>query len=491
LAKVYHASKVDERDTASRRHYAYLAGIVLVAASVRFVGLSWASLWEDEATWMRLARIEGPVALLRELPKRDAGGSPLHLLLLQAWLKCGNDSLVAARNASALCGLAAVALVYAAGRRFYDRPTGLRAAWLAALNPLDVYHSREVRAYAWLVFLTCAGWYLLDSLRRSAPLWKRALYAMVLISLLYSHPLGSLMVVALAVGSFTILTDSALSWKSLITMNLIAAASFAPWVTRHLDHPPQEVLDHWTAWILLGWPEGFTGGNIGAIVGCWALIVFGIAWQRGRTPRPGLEIGARLSLVWFLVPTLLLLAYSLAGNSIFGPRRYMLFVGPAYLLLVARGISLLPRVSLRLAAMTTLTIMAGTTMASRSFVLERTDWQGAAALIRREEPRAPVVVMDHERRVGHRGLLGFYLDRDHQPIPVCHQVKRLASSSPASLWYVIETAPLNTTLPIPDDLARRYIAERTWTLQGVTLVRARIRSRDSISLRDEPTIRPR
>ena len=160
----------DPIEARSHRSYAFLAAILAVAALVRFVGLDWISVWRDEVVWMNLARTDGPATLIHELPRQDLGGSPLHLLLLQVWLKCVGDSVLSARIASALCGWCAVVLVFAIGRRFYDNRTGLGAAWLAALNPLDVYQSREVRCYPWLVLLTCAGWYLLDSFRRSAPL---------------------------------------------------------------------------------------------------------------------------------------------------------------------------------------------------------------------------------------------------------------------------------------------------------------------------------
>jgi mannosyltransferase len=480
-----HVMEHNAVDAKSHRNYAYLAVILAIAACVRFVGLGWASVWEDELTWMNLARTDGPLALIRELPRQDAGGSPLHLLLLQAWLKYVADSIVSARFASAICGLSAVALVFAIGRRFYDTPTGLHAAWLAALNPLDVHHSREVRAYPWLVLLTCAGWYLLVSFSHSAAAWKRGLYTLVLILLLYTHPLGALTVAALAVGYLATTRETALGRKSWIVMNLIAAAAFAPWVTRHLDHVPQIELKHWTAWILLGWTEGFTGGNLGAFVAAWALIVFGLAWHRLRAWRSGLEMGASLCLAWFLVPTLLLIAYSLVSHSIFGPRRYLLFVGPAYLLLIARGISLLPRASIRFMVLTTLTLMAGTTIVSRSFAVERADWQGAASMIRAKNPRAPVVIMDHERRRMHRACLGYYLAPQQQPISVEHELSALAASPPESLWFVIETANWNTAVPIPDDLTRRYVAERTWMLRGVTLVQARIRETEAVSHRDD------
>lgn len=480
--------KLEHVDAPSRRYIVVLAVILVVATAVRFVGLGWASVWEDEVTWMKLVRTDGPMALLRELPRRDAGGSPLHLLMLQGWLRLVGDSIVAARFASALCGSLAVALVFAIGRRFYDTPTGLRAAWLAALNPLDVYHSREVRAYPWLVLLTCAGWLLLESFRRSAPVWKQAVYALVLIAILYSHPLGGLMVAALAVGYLTSRGEIWLGWRGWIMINTVAAAAFAPWVHRHLDHAPQVVLERWTAWILFEWPEGFTGGRAEAVVGCSVLILIGLAWCRGVGSRPRIEAGAKLSLAWFLVPTLLLIAYSLVSHPIFGPRRYLLFVGPAYILLMARGVSVLPRPVMRFAVLGILTIMAGSAMVRRSFARDRADWQGAASLIRHENPRAPVVVMDHEEHLRHWACLGFYLAADQQLIPVQHELRTLATSRPESLWFVIETAPRNTALAVPDDLTRQYFTNRTWTLHYVTLIQAR-RREPQVVTRPRPSLR--
>jgi len=319
-----------------RTDLAWLALILAVGGTCRFLWLGWASVWEDEIVWMTLARMDGPTALVRALPTLDAGGSPLHPLLLQAWLGVVGDSVIAARVASALCGMATIALIYAIGRRYFDGPTGLAAALLAALNPLDVHHAREVRVYPWLVFLTCAGWFLLDSFRQGAPAWKRVLYASVLIALLYSHPLGSLMVVALGVGYLVTRRESRLGGWGWIGINLCAAAAFAPWASRHLDHPPQVTVPHWDAWVLLEWPEGFTGGRAEAVGACVALVLFGMIWRAKRGPKTGLDRGDRLTLAWFFVPTLLLLAYSATRHPIFGPRRYLLFVGPAYLLLIAR-----------------------------------------------------------------------------------------------------------------------------------------------------------
>ena len=85
--------------------------------------------------------------------------------------------------------------------------------------------------------------------------------------------------------------------------------------------------------------------------------------------------------------------------------------------------------------------------------------------------------------------LGFYLPAGQQPIPVRQEVVGLASSRPDSFWLVIETAPRNTALPIPDELMALYAAERTWTLYGVTLIHAQLRGLDAVSYTGDQTIR--
>lgn len=197
------------------------------------------------------------------------------------------------------------------------------------------------------------------------------------------------------------------------------------------------------------WPEGFTGGWAEAVLACSALIILGLVWRRTRGASSAIEPGAALCLAWFLVPVALLIAYSLVGHRIFGGRRYLLFVGPAYLLLIARGISSLPRPVLRFAAVAILTVVSGTAMVRRSFANDRPDWQGAASVIRRGDPWAPVVVMDENERRYHMACLGFYLPAGQQPIPVRQEVAGLASSRADSLWLVIETPPVEHRVADP------------------------------------------
>ena len=139
-------------------------------------------------------------------------------------------------------------------------------------------------------------------------------------------------------------------------------------------------------------PIGFIGGNSRVLLFCTLLIVYGLCQverqSQGRTQvafKPGAPSVSLL--IWLVVPPMLLYTYSLVFHPIFGPSRYTLFVGPAYLLLVARGLSKLP---LSLGIMTAVAgaVLSGIMLVDDVYRFDRyTDWRSAAAYLDQREPR--------------------------------------------------------------------------------------------------------
>jgi uncharacterized membrane protein len=125
-----------------------LGAILVIAAALRFISLGTLSVWHDEWTTILLGLERTPVGMVRLLEHIDATRAPFHPLLLQGWLRMFGGSEAAARSLSAVCSLGAVTLVYVIGRQLFDASVGLIGAWMTALNPLDVYHGREIRMYA-------------------------------------------------------------------------------------------------------------------------------------------------------------------------------------------------------------------------------------------------------------------------------------------------------------------------------------------------------
>jgi hypothetical protein len=379
------------------------AAIVLVAAATRFVQLGQLSFWYDEVVTMRLARAVSVRRLFELLLQIDATRAPLHPLLLHAWIRLFGSSEAAARSLSVLCGIATILLICDIGRITFGLATGLWAGWLAALSPILIVYSREARMYAWLVLVTCVSWRLLLSLRRAYTPATALAYVISLTALVYSHPLGLLMVAALAVAGWVDVRTTFVSWKRWLFLHLAVAVLLLPWIRNYLDHPPEFLSGRLPLRFLLGTPIGFVGGNFVLLVILTGLIAFGLARHlvanttdearpplRQRWGAPGFLV------LWLTVPPTSLYLYSLLSYPVFGPARYTVFVAPAYLILVAAGLSRVPPLGRYPLA---LGLVAVSSLALRALVYDpelKADWRDFAATITRElsvQPHRTVAVI--------------------------------------------------------------------------------------------------
>jgi mannosyltransferase len=353
--------------------------VLLVAATLRLLHLDRHSLWYDEVVSMRLARTDGPRALIALLSQIDATRAPLHPLLLQGSLALFGTSELAGRSSSAACGILTVLVVFLLGRESFDSRTGLWAAWLAAISPALVRYSQEVRMYAWLVLVTTLSWWLLLRLRRSSSRWALTAFAASQIALAYSHPLALLML-ATQVGVLAAIRRSLkVPLRSWIVAEVAVGLAIAPWIGHYLDHPPESTSGRLPIRFLLGLPIEFVGGDSGALLLCVALIALGL-YAGGRS---NAAIHAIL-LAWFAIPPLVLYLASRVGPPVFGPARYNLYVAPTYLLLLARGIvSLkwwLARIGLAVAGLVLALPMIEATVYAPDL---KADWRSARRLLDR------------------------------------------------------------------------------------------------------------
>ncbi|WP_148592195.1 glycosyltransferase family 39 protein [Aquisphaera giovannonii] len=375
-----------------RAWYAALSLSLVVGALFRGWDLGLLSFWYDEVVTMRLARAPSPGALLDLLSRIDATRAPLHPLLLQGWLRIFGDGEAAGRSLSAACGVATIGLVGLIGRRAFDGPTGLLAAWFAAISPPLVAYSREARMYALLVLLTTACWWLLFEQAEGAWLIPRgrrkvarAGYAIGLAAMVYAHPLGMLMAATLGLGSLMFARALFGSPRSWLLVHLAGLAPALPWIPRYFDHPPEFLTGPLPIRSLLGTPIGFLGGNFVVLGAILALIAAGL-WRRRDSPFVGgLGAGrwawpACLGL-WLVVPPLLLYGYSRLRNPVFGPSRYTLFVAPAYLVLVAQGLAVLPRVPRIAAALCVWFLVRPALLPLLLDPTLKADWRGFAATV--------------------------------------------------------------------------------------------------------------
>jgi mannosyltransferase len=379
-------------------------GVILLAAlTLRVWDLDFTSLWYDEVITMRVARADNPLALIAQLDQLDGTRAPLHPLLLQAWLRVLGSSDLAGRSFSVVCGLITVWLVYELGRRAFDEETGRWAAWLAAVCPPLVYYAREARMYAWLVLLTCLSWLAFLSFRQTATRAQCVIYGLLLIALVYSHPVGLFMVAAHGLAYLLVRSGLVLRLRWWLAIQVGVILGLLPWMRKYLDHGTDYPMPRYPPQTLLAVPIEYIGGNSLVLAVCLAIVGVGlVSWKRrDRTHWPSIANSTEnlALLTWSMAPPVLMYLYSYLSQPIFGPARYHLFIAPAYLLLVAHGLSRLPAVVRWPAAGAGLVLSLSLLQAQPYPPGVKADWRGLAHWLEQEsragDTEGPITVVVH------------------------------------------------------------------------------------------------
>ncbi|HEX2179108.1 MAG TPA: glycosyltransferase family 39 protein [Actinomycetota bacterium] len=198
------------------------AACAALAMALCLLGLTARSIWIDEAVALRIAQTPGAGVLMS-----DGGNMAAYYLLLRGWLQLG-DELWLVRLPSVLFTAGAVGLLYLLARRLFEsRRIAVAAAVLLAVNSSVVRYGQEARSYAMALFLTVAGWLLLDLALERRRLALFVLWGLVNALAVATH-LFSVLLVAAQVASLALLPRRALSWKEALAGLGVTAAGASP-----------------------------------------------------------------------------------------------------------------------------------------------------------------------------------------------------------------------------------------------------------------------
>jgi uncharacterized membrane protein len=462
-----------------RRRYRelFLLSVILVVATVaRLYQLGQTSLWYDEVVTMRLARTESPEALLKLLAEIDATRAPLHPILLQGWIALFGPSDVSGRAFSCLCDIITVAVVFWVGLRAFDRVTALWASWLCALGPLLIYYSRETRMYALLVLVTCLAWGCLFANARNSQPWRLGLYGLCLIALGYTHPLGLLMAGSIALAAVLFHRAFGISWRGWLLIHTGALLAWAPWLGRYVDHPPELVTGPLSLRFFFGTPIGFIGGNFLVLFFASILIMYGLCVVKkranGRFSVALEHVATSVSFViWLVIPPLILYAYSRFAHPIFGPPRYTLFVAPAYLILVARGLAKLP-LPLGFAAAAGACALSGVMLNDMVYRPgARADWRAAAAYLDRRDPGALVAVVSADPLRNVEFESARYYFRPGRVVVPCPRTLRELPGGDIAVWVSVGLRDGQPVGVLPKEISEKQQMREVVDFPGLRLMR--------------------
>ncbi len=344
------------------KHSRYLAAVSLLALAafaVRAVSLDAQSLWRDEVDALRFATV--PWAEMLANFTRPGWNGPLYFLLLRGWVALAGTSEYALRFFSLVFSVLAVPLVYALGRRLFDRPTGLIAAFLVTTSPYLAWYGQEVKMYTLVVALAVLAVY---SLRRAVESGRGYWWAALVVAAslaFYLHILAALLVPVLTLLYVAWWPRARRHWRGALFSLACLTLPYLPlarWQVPLVFQARETGFGHYTlsdmVLILLnGWSTGITGwGGFWSAVLMAGLVVWGVVSPLTSPLRPspstrlrgegegwGVRIGGLLA--WLLFP--LLAVWLVSRWQPLFTDRYLVWSAPAFYLLLAVGLVVLWR----------------------------------------------------------------------------------------------------------------------------------------------------
>ncbi|AQT80282.1 hypothetical protein B1R94_14945 [Mycolicibacterium litorale] len=308
--------------------------VAVFAAAFSAAGAARPSLWFDEAATISASTRTVP-ELTRMLGHIDAVHG-LYYLLMHGWFAIFPATEFWSRLSSSLAvGLAAAGVVVL-GRLLSTRSVAVTAGVVFALLPRVTWAGIEARSYAltmvagvWLTVLC------IEAVRRNRLWWWAAYSAGLVLGTL----LNVFLVLLVAVHALTVVVlapPGSPRWRWVCSAT-VAGAAAAPFL-----------LFTQTQLFQVGWISPLSGGTLAEVLqeqyfggslpfAVFAAVMLAAALLFGfRTAGPAAERRGQLMVIaaaWVLVPTAVLLAYSVVRHPIYYPR-YLCFTAPAMALLL-------------------------------------------------------------------------------------------------------------------------------------------------------------
>ena len=349
--------------------WAIVAAIGL-AFVLRAIGIDGQSLWRDEVDAIRFAQAPLP-DLLRTFVTPGQNG-PLYFFLLRPWLGLAGRSEFALRFLSLFFGILAVPLTYRlACEIFTPLPRAERnvasvlATILAATSPYLVWYGQEGKMYSLVVVLALISIYCYLAALRPGRWYHWLAYVAATTAAFYVHLIAALLIPVQALIFVLGPWNHRACWKpwllSLAALTLPYLPLLAwqmPALLRVVDtgyrfFPLNEMLLSLLADYSLG---------VAPPVTVWVVLLFVALLAAGmlllfQAPRTGLRrTSLWILLCWLFVP--LLAFFLITPRRPMFTTRYLIFVLPAYLLLLAAGVVAVGRRSRPLAALSLVALLA-------------------------------------------------------------------------------------------------------------------------------------
>ena len=288
------------------------------------------SLWGDES-FTAVAVQENFGRMLQIVAKDTA--PPLYYILLFIWTRIFGNSEPAIRSLSVLLYLGTVFTVFLIAKKIWHQKAGLLAVLLTLANPFLFPFAFEGRMYAILVFFVTLSFYFWISKN----FWG---YVLAVTAALYSHHYAGLVIIFQFFWQLFNTKKLRKNWWPVLKPYLAIGLLYLPWL-----YPLYKQMTMVSSGFWLGKPKVKDLITLYLNYLRGAQLVF--KWQKPWPVLAGLLLVLKkwssqfkknlLLLGWILVPVLLAFLLSQGKTSLFYDR-YLIFIIPAMMVLLAGGL---------------------------------------------------------------------------------------------------------------------------------------------------------
>lgn len=379
--------------------------ILIIGLILRLISLD-QSLWLDEAINVLAARNSSFIQILTEYPKFDFH-PPLYFSILWGWIRIFGSSEIALRIPSVVFGIGTIFLIFLIGKKLISPNLGIMSAMLLATNSLHIYYSQEARMYSFAAFAAALNfYYFLGVLSNTPPRWSLG-WILVLSNLLVllSDYLAYLIFPAQFIVILLVKRKVLKTW--LISL-IIAAVGYTFWVPTLFEqlNVGQVTAMNVPAWKMVVGESGikpliltyvkFIIGRIShpdlvayalLFLPAGSLFAF-LIWQARKSD----SFTKILLFSWLLIPIILawLISFVIPVYSFFR----MLFVLPAFIILIALGISKF-KAKLKYLFLSLVIVSQLVSLGIYLFnpVFQREDWRGLVSFLK-SQPKNSMILFE-------------------------------------------------------------------------------------------------
>jgi mannosyltransferase len=459
-----------------------VSALLILGGALRFYRLSGRSLWLDEILVWDFSGGASVGAVVRRLAAVPSL-MPLHFVISWVIRRFG-DSEIWLRLVPAVAGTLAVPAMFLLARNLFGRRTAVIAALLVALSPFLIWYSQENAAYAVLTLLTIVQMQLAYlAVTRSQLLYWFGFSFVTLVSLyndyfaLLSTAAAFAFIGLVIVWGFfgphpalprkrgrVMSRENVRRLACAIGSGLLILLGYLPWLRifrtflRHQEYGLSRFspAHHATLTELQSYLAIFGLQDVVLVLFVGGLVL-AVLWTVRRKPEAVL-----LTVVWLVLPVAAFI-YSLRGGLVTLWPRYLIFVLPAALLLVALAIdevsTWLGRIAGRRSTLISgLASVAGVIVVliqvvpslSSSYQLPKDDWRGAAAFVQSNSAPDSVVIDVGSDSYWVQEAMGYYLHHERSPIlhidagqPLDPSLVSRLDASHGTVWvaFVTDDAP--------------------------------------------------